>query len=265
MLVENVKGVNHEMFAIYAHIFIELYEALKEGEGHMDDVYDFLSSKYRGNSRKALDYFYVFLQKNKEYFIEDIEKNINEGYRRKILFNYWDKKGFDAKPIYHYVGLNPKNKEDRAEIFNYILDYYGGYEKLREKFLSEIPIGVPVHIDAGGYSIDYIVTGVDVDIIEPGSWDHNSYDGEIYYEMTGLINGDTSEVTLLTNGETYNIGDISTNKVDLDDSVVEKIGYEIFDTIRDYFDTFGEKYNVLGDLVDYKVVDEQEFNNNILK
>ena len=75
MLVENVKGVNHEMFAIYAHIFNELYEAFKEGEGHMDDVYDFLSSKYRGNSRKALDYFYVFLQKNKEYFLKDTQKS----------------------------------------------------------------------------------------------------------------------------------------------------------------------------------------------
>ena len=267
MINEDVKGVDVRMFALFAEVFDKLYYGLKSG--NMDEVYDELADVYTGSKRVSLDYFYNFLNKNKDHFIKEKESNLKEDYKKSLLFNYWDKKGFDSKPIYHYLGLNPKNKEDRAKIFKYILDYYGGYEKLRERFLSEIPMGVPVHIDAGGYSIDYIVTGVDVDIIKPGSWGNNTNDGEIFYEMTGLINGDTSEVTLLTNGETYNLSDLSYkfnhDEIDLDSSTVDEISYEISDVIRDYFDKIGEKYNVMGDMIDYQVVSSQKFNDSIIK
>jgi len=81
MLRENVTGVDYSMFALYAHIFNELHDAFMESESHMDDVYEFLSRKYRKeSSKKALNYFYNFLKQNKEHFTkkkESIDKKDN--------------------------------------------------------------------------------------------------------------------------------------------------------------------------------------------
>lgn len=260
MLRENVTGVDYSMFALYAHIFSELHDAFMESESHMDDVYQFLSRKYRKeSSKKALNYFYNFLKQNKEHFTKKKESIDESEYKRKLLHNYWDKKGIDSKPIYHFLGLNPRNKEDRKEIFYHKLSYFGSFENIKKLFLEQALTGKPVHIESGGYSIDYLVTGIDIEMFEPDSMMDMHHDGEIFYEMTGLINGDTSEVTLMTNGETYNIGDLSKGNTDLDDSVVEEIGYELSDAIREYFDNISVRYGIDGDLVDYEIVNNNSF------
>jgi hypothetical protein len=139
----------------------------------------------------------------------------------------------------------------------------GGIENIVKGFEEKVLTGRPVIIESGGYEIEYLVTGVDIDMFEPDSKMDMIHDGEIFYEMTGLINGDTSEVTLITNGETYNIGDLSRGDVDLNDSVVEEIGYELSDVIRDYFDKVGSLYSVDGDMIDYKVVSDEKFKSSI--
>jgi hypothetical protein len=261
MINEDVKGVDVRMFALFAEVFDKLLDALKEDK--MDEVYDELSEYYTGNKRLSLDYFYKFLKLNKDHFIKDKEPIKEEEYKKNFLHKYWDEKGFDAKPIYHYLGLNPRNKEDKKEIFYHKLSYLDGIENVVKGFEEKVLTGRPVIIESGGYEIEYLVTGVEVDIFEPDSKMDMIHDGEIFYEMTGLINGDTSEVTLLTNGETYNIGDLSRGDVDLNDSVVEEIGYELSDVIRDYFDKIGSLFSVDGDMIDYQVVSDEKFKSSI--
>jgi hypothetical protein len=261
MINEDVKGVDVRMFALFAEVFDKLLDALKEDK--MDEVYDELSEYYTGNKRLSLDYFYKFLKLNKDHFIKDKEPIKEEEYKKNFLHKYWDEKGFDAKPIYHYLGLNPRNKEDKKEIFYHKLSYLGGIENIVKGFEEKVLTGRPVIIESGGYEIEYLVTGVDIDMFEPDSQMDMTHDGEIFYEMTGLINGDTSEVTILTNGETYNIGDLSRGDVDLNDSVVEEIGYELSDVIRDYFDNIGSLFSVNGDMIDYQVVSDEKFKSSI--
>ena len=261
MINEDVKGVDVRMFALFAQVFDKLLDALKIGK--MDEVYDELSEYYTGHKRLSLDYFYKFLKLNKDHFIKDKEPIKEEEYKKNFLHKYWNEKGFDAKPIYHYLGLNPRNKEDKKEIFYHKLSYLGGIENIVKGFEEKVLTGRPVIIERGGYEIEYLVTGVDIDMFEPDSKMDMIHDGEIFYEMTGLINGDTSEVTLITNGETYNIGDLSRGDVDLNDSVVEEIGYELSDVIRDYFDKVGSLYSVDGDMIDYKVVSDEKFKSSI--
>jgi hypothetical protein len=261
MINEDVKGLDVRMFALFAEVFDKLLDALKEDK--MDEVYDELSEYYTGNKRLSLDYFYKFLKLNKDHFIKDKEPIKEEEYKKNFLHKYWDEKGFDAKPIYHYLGLNPRNKEDKKEIFYHKLSYLGGIENIVKGFEEKVLTGRPVIIESGGYEIEYLVTGVDVDMFEPDSKMDMIHDGEIFYEMTGLINGDTSEVTILTNGETYNIGDLSRGDVDLNDSVVEEIGYELSDVIRDYFDNIGSLFSVNGDMIDYQVVSDEKFKSSI--
>lgn len=261
MINEDVKGVDVRMFALFAEVFDKLLDALKIDK--MDEVYDELSEYYTGNKRLSLDYFYKFLKLNKDHFIKDKEPIKEEEYKKNFLHKYWDDKGFDAKPIYHYLGLNPRNKEDKKEIFYHKLSYLGGIENIVKGFKEKVLTGRPVIIESGGYVIEYLVTGVDIDMFEPDSHMDMLHDGEIFYEMTGLINGDTSEVTLLTNGETYNIGDLSRGDVDLNDSVIEEIGYELSDVIRDYFDKIGSLFSVDGDMIDYQVVSDEKFKSSI--
>jgi len=261
MINEDVKGLDVRMFALFAEVFDKLLDALKEDK--MDEVYDELSEYYTGNKRLSLDYFYKFLKLNKDHFIKDKEPIKEEEYKKNFLHKYWDEKGFDAKPIYHYLGLNPRNKEDKKEIFYHKLSYLGGIENIVKGFEEKVLTGRPVIIESGGYEIEYLVTGVDIDMFEPDSQMDMIHDGEIFYEMTGLINGDTSEVTILTNGETYNIGDLSRGDVDLNDSVVEEIGYELSDVIRDYFDKIGSLFSVDGDMIDYQVVSDEKFKSSI--
>ena len=261
MINEDVKGVDVRMFALFAEVFDKLLDALKIDK--MDEVYDELSEHYTGNKRLSLDYFYKFLKLNKDHFIKDKEPIKEEEYKKNFLHKYWDEKGFDAKPIYHYLGLNPASHEDKKEIFYHKLSYLGGIENIVKGFEEQVLTGRPVLIESGGYEIEYLVTGVDIDMFEPDSHMDMLHDGEIFYEMTGLINGDTSEVTLLTNGETYNIGDLSRGDVDLNDSVVEEIGYELSDVIRDYFDKIGSLFSIDGDMIDYQVVSDEKFKSSI--
>lgn len=261
MINEDVKGVDVRMFALFAEVFDKLLDGLKHG--NMDEVYQELSDYYSGSKRLSLDYFYKFLKLNKDHFLKEKEPIKESEYKKTFLHKYWDDKGFDAKPIYHYLGLNPRNKEDKKEIFYHKLSYLGGIENIVKGFKEKVLTGRPVIIESGGYEIEYLVTGVDIDMFEPDSHMDMLHDGEIFYEMTGLINGDTSEVTLLTNGETYNIGDLSRGDVDLDDSVIEEIGYELSDTIRDYFDKIGSLYSIDGDMIDYQVVSDEKFKSSI--
>lgn len=261
MINEDVKGVDVRMFALFAEVFDKLLDGLKHG--NMDEVYQELSDYYSGSKRLSLDYFYKFLKLNKDHFLKEKEPIKESEYKKTFLHKYWDDKGFDAKPIYHYLGLNPRNKEDKKEIFYHKLSYLGGIENIVKGFEEKVLTGRPVIIESGGYEIEYLVTGVDIDMFEPDSHMDMLHDGEIFYEMTGLINGDTSEVTLLTNGETYNIGDLSRGDVDLDDSVFEEIGYELSDTIREYFDKIGSLYSIDGDMIDYQVVSDEKFKSSI--
>lgn len=253
---EDDGSINVRMFALFAHVFDELFKGLQKGE--MDDTYEYLKKYYRGQNRIALEYFYEYLKKNKDKFVQK-DKTITEDYKKTLLHNYWDKKGLESNPIYHYLGLNPRDKEDRKKIFYYKLDYLGGIESAAKKFESEVLTGKPVTIHCGGYTIEYLVTSVDVDAIEPDSYPFGESDGEIYYEINGLINGDTSYVTLMTDGETYNIGDVANGTSNMDNDVAEEVGYEIGDCIRDYFDKIGEKYAMLGDSTDYHVVSGEKF------
>jgi len=263
MVYEDVKGVDVRMFSLFAEVFDKLVDALQKGK--MDEVYNELSDYYTGNKRISLDYFYKFLNINKDYFLKEKEtiKEQEEDYKKKFLYKHWDEKGFDANPIYHYIGLDPRNQEDRKKIFYYKLSYLGGIENIIKGFKEKVLTGRPVIIESGGYEIEFLVTGVDIDMFEPDSKMDMHHDGEIFYEMIGLINGDTSEVTLFTNGETYNIGDISKGDVDLNDSIIDEIGYEISDVIRNHFDDIGSLYNVYGDIMDYNVVSDKEFNSSI--
>ena len=43
--------------------------------------------------------------------------------------------------------------------------------------------------------------------------------------------------------------------------VVEEIGYEIGDVLRDYVDSITHSYGLDSDSIDYNVVSEQEFKN----
>ena len=186
-------------------------------------------------------------------------------HKQKLLYDFWDNKGLKSTPIYHYLGLDPKNRDDRKKIFNYKVDYLGGLEGVREKILTEITIGKPVKIDIGGYDLDYIVTDFNIEINNPDEHPYGSSDGEIYYEINGSINGETSYVELMTDGNTYNIGDLFKGNVDLDSGTIEEIRYEISDVIREYFDKITDKYGALGDMIDYNVVNSKEFQNNIVK
>jgi len=258
MVNENVKGVDVKMFALFADVFDKLLDGLKHDK--MDEVYQELSGMYSGTKRISLDYFYKFLKKNKSYFTNDQDVIQESNNKKEILFNYWNEKGIDSSPIYHYLGLNPKNKEDRKEIFNYKLEYLGGYDSIVEKFKKEVLTGEPVSIGPGGYEIEFLLTNIEVGILNPDDWPGGSYEHDVlFYEIDGLINGDTSYVTLITDGETHNIGEISRGEADIDNDVAEEIGYEISDAIRDYYDNLSYKYSMDCDVADYEVVRTDKF------
>ena len=77
------------------------------------------------------------------------------------------------------------------------------------------------------------------------------------------INGENSSVTLMNDGETYMLGDLWSNNDNVPESVkgvLDEIGYEIGDVLRDYVDSITHSYGLDSDSIDYNVVIEEEFN-----
>ena len=77
------------------------------------------------------------------------------------------------------------------------------------------------------------------------------------------INGENSSVTLMNDGETYMLGDLWSNNDNVPESVkgvLDEIGYEIGDVLRDYVDSITHSYGLDSDSIDYNVVMEEEFN-----
>ena len=256
IIKENYTGVDIRMFALFSHIFSILIKSLKQGT--MDKDYQVLSIKYKDTqTQKPLDYFYEFIIKNQEQFLKS-EENLQEGDTKKeTLFKYWDDKGIDAKPIYHYLDLDDSNSDDTETIFDYKLEYFGGLENMMKVLEDRLEIGKPFRYFSGGYEINGIIISFNTETSKVKG-------KEIYYEVDAVINGETSSVTLLTTGEDYMLGDLWNNNTDLDEGIVEEIGYEIGDVLRNYVDS--KIYNILGflcDTTDYNVVGGEEFKKSV--
>ena len=265
---ENYTGVDIKMFALFADIFSDLVKGLNND--NLDEVYDELYELYNGtNKQRPLDYFYQFLIKNKEHFLYD-EKNLQEGdIKKETLFKYWDDKGVESTPIYHYLGLDSSNKEDKDKILTYKIEYFGGIHNLYEKIKKELKVGEPFSYVQAGYEIEGIISKVIMDVYTgqthpPLSSDISEYN--VYYDVMVTINGENSSVTLMNDGETYMLGDLWDNNDNVPESVkgvVEEIGYEIGDVLRDYVDSITQPYGLDSDSIDYNVVTQDDFNINI--
>lgn len=259
MISEQYSGVDVKMFALFADVFGELVKGLELGM--MDEVYSELQKKYKGTKKLIpLDYFYDFLIKNGDYFLRDSEQLSENDQTKSTLFKYWDDKGIEAKPIYHYLNLDDSNKDDRKKILSYKIEYFGGIGKLYDLIKQKLNIGKPVTITSGGYEIEAFLNDINMDIYTGDThplFDTTSY--LAYYDVEFIINEDNSRVTLLTDGETYNFNELGNNP-ELADSVVEEIGYEIGDVLRDYVDEITHPYGLDSDSVDFKVVSEEDFN-----
>ena len=177
--------------------------------------------------------------------------------KRDILFKYWNDKGQDAKPIYHYLGLD-KDK-DSIEILKYIIEYNGGLQKYHSKIKSLLLTGEPVIIDTGGYTIEYLLTEIKfLDSFE------DARINPVGYDIDGLINGDTSSVTLFITGEEYNLGELQTahnnsHFIGMEEHDVEELMYEIGDVIRLYYDDITEMYGAVNDSADWNIIDGTTF------
>ena len=259
MVHEQYTGVDVKMFALFSDVFSELIKGLELGM--MDEVYKELHKKYQGTKKLIpLDYFYDFLIKNGDYFLRDSKQLSENDQTKSTLFKYWDDKGIEAKPIYHYLNLDDSNKDDRKKILSYKIEYFGGIGKLYAAIKQKLNIGKPVTITSGGYEREAFLKDVNMDIYTGDThplFDSISY--LAYYDVEFISNQDNSQVTLLTNGETYDFNELGTNP-ELADSVVEEIGYEIGDVLRDYVDEITRPYGLDSDSVDFKVVSEVDFN-----
>jgi hypothetical protein len=250
------------MFALFADVFNDLVKGLNVGM--MDEVYQDLSQKYEGTQKQLpLEYFYDFLNKNKDYFSKK-EESLQENEKQKdLLFKYWNEKGVESKPIYHYLGLDSSNKEDRDKILTYKIEYFGGIHNLYEKIKKELKVGEPFSYVQAGYEIEGIISEVTMDIYTGQTNHPNTSEYNTYYDVMVTINGDNSSVTLMNDGETYMIGDLWDNNDNVPESVkgvVEEIGYEIGDVLRDYVDSITQNYGLDSDSIDYNVVTQDDFN-----
>ena len=268
-LLENIVheryiGVDIKMFALFADIFSDLIKGLKMGM--LDEVYQDLSQKYEGTKKQLpLEYFYDFLIKNKDYFSKE-EESLQENEKQKdLLFKYWDDKGVESTPIYHYLGLDSSNREDREKILTYKIEYFGGIYNVYEKIKKELKVGEPFNYTQAGYEIEGIISEVTMDIYT-GQTNHILSDNSeyvAYYDVMVTINGENSSVTLMNDGETYMLGDLWSNNDNVPESVkgvLDEIGYEIGDVLRDYVDSITHSYGLDSDSIDYNVVMEEEFN-----
>ena len=261
---ERYSGVDIKMFALFADIFSDLIKGLKMGM--LDEVYQDLSQKYEGTKKQLpLKYFYDFLIKNKDYFSKE-EETLQENEKQKdLLFKYWDDKGVESTPIYHYLGLDSSNREDREKILTYKIEYFGGIYNVYEKIKKELKVGEPFSYTQAGYEIEGIISEVTMDIYT-GQTNHILSDKSeyvAYYDVMVTINGDNSSVTLMNDGETYMLGDLWNNDDNVPESVkgvVEEIGYEIGDVLRDYVDSITHSYGLDSDSIDYNVVTQDDFN-----
>jgi len=261
---ERYSGVDIKMFALFADIFSDLIKGLKMGM--LDEVYQDLSQKYEGTKKQLpLKYFYDFLIKNKDYFSKE-EETLQENEKQKdLLFKYWDDKGVESTPIYHYLGLDNSNREDKAKILSYKIEYFGGIYNVYEKIKKELKVGEPFSYTQAGYEIEGIISEVTMDIYT-GQTNHILSDKSeyvAYYDVMVTINGDNSSVTLINDGETYMIGDLWNNDDNVPESVkgvVEEIGYEIGDVLRDYVDSITHSYGLDSDSIDYNIVNQNSFN-----
>ncbi len=261
---ERYSGVDIKMFALFADIFSDLIKGLKMGM--LDEVYQDLSQKYEGTKKQLpLKYFYDFLIKNKDYFSKE-EETLQENEKQKdLLFKYWDDKGVESTPIYHYLGLDSSNREDKAKILSYKIEYFGGIYNVYEKIKKELKVGEPFNYTQAGYEIEGIISEVTMDIYT-GQTNHILSDKSeyvAYYDVMVTINGDNSSVTLINDGETYMIGDLWNNDDNVPESVkgvVEEIGYEIGDVLRDYVDSITHSYGLDSDSIDYNIVNQNSFN-----
>ena len=261
---ERYSGVDIKMFALFADIFSDLIKGLKMGM--LDEVYQDLSQKYEGTKKQLpLKYFYDFLIKNKDYFSKE-EETLQENEKQKdLLFKYWDDKGVESTPIYHYLGLDSSNKEDREKILSYKIEYFGGIYNVYEKIKKELKVGEPFNYTQAGYEIEGIISEVTMDIYT-GQTNHILSDKSeyvAYYDVMVTINGDNSSVTLINDGETYMLGDLWNNDDSVPESVkgvVEEIGYEIGDVLRDYVDSITHSYGLDSDSIDYNIVNQNSFN-----
>ena len=261
---ERYSGVDIKMFALFADIFSDLIKGLKMGM--LDEVYQDLSQKYEGTKKQLpLEYFYDFLIKNKDYFSKE-EETLQENEKQKdLLFKYWDDKGVESTPIYHYLGLDSSNREDKAKILSYKIEYFGGIYNVYEKIKKELKVGEPFSYTQAGYEIEGIISEVTMDIYT-GQTNHILSDKSeyvAYYDVMVTINGDNSSVTLMNDGETYMLGDLWNNDDNVPESVkgvVEEIGYEIGDVLRDYVDSITHSYGLDSDSIDYNIVNQNSFN-----
>ena len=258
---ERYSGVDIKMFALFADIFSDLIKGLKMGM--LDEVYQDLSQKYEGTKKQLpLEYFYDFLIKNKDYFSKE-EESLQENEKQKdLLFKYWDDKGVESTPIYHYLGLDSYNKEDKAKILSYKIEYFGGIYNVYEKIKKELKVGEPFNYTQAGYEIEGIISEVTMDIYT-GQTSLLSSQYVAYYDVMVTINGENSSVTLMNDGETYMLGDLWSNDDNVPESVkgvLDEIGYEIGDVLRDYVDSITHSYGLDSDSIDYNVVMEEEFN-----
>ena len=260
MVHEQYTGVDVKMFALFSDVFSELIKGLELGI--MDEVYEDLRIKYKDTKKLIpLNYFYKFLIKNGDYFLRDSEQLSENDQTKSTLFKYWDEKGVESKPIYHYLNLDDSNKDDRKKILSYKIEYFGGIGKLFDLIKQKLNIGKPVIITSGGYEMEVFLNDISMDIYT-GNTQHPLFDTQsyvAYYDVEFIINEDNSQVTLMTNGETYDFNELGKNS-ELADSVVDEIGYEIGDVLRDYVDEITDPYGLDSDSVDFKVVGEEDFN-----
>ena len=261
MIHEDLSGVDVRMFALYSDVFSKLYKGLEIGM--LDEVFADLKGQYEGGKGIALVYFYIFLQKNEDHFLNK-DKTLKESDLKKdTLFKYWDDKGETANPIYHYLDLD--KDRDEKEILNYKIEYNGGVSKLYDKVESLLLTGKPVIIESGGYEIEYLLTHItfeghsDSTVITPEDTNYHikKYDS-LYYTINGVINGDTSSVTLITTGEDYNLGELYTahynsEHIGMEENEVEEVMYEIGDAIRSYYNDITEMYSMYNDSVDWRM------------
>jgi hypothetical protein len=260
---ERYSGVDIKMFALFADIFSDLIKGLKMGM--LDEVYQDLSQKYEGTKKQLpLEYFYDFLIKNKDYFSKE-EESLQENEKQKdLLFKYWDDKGVESTPIYHYLGLDSSNREDKAKILAYKIEYFGGIYNVYEKIKKELKVGEPFNYTQAGYEIEGIISEVTMDIYT-GQTNHILSDTSeyvAYYDVMVTINGENSSVTLMNDGETYMLGDLWSNNDNVPESVkgvLDEIGYEIGDVLRDYVDSITQPYGLDSDSIDYNIVNENSF------
>jgi len=261
MVHEQYTGVDVKMFALFSDVFSELIKGLELGM--MDEVYEDLRIKYKDTKKLIpLNYFYEFLIKNGDYFLRDSEQLSENDQTKSTLFKYWDDKGIEAKPIYHYLNLDDSNKDDRKKILSYKIEYFGGIGKLFDLIKQKLNIGKPVIITSGGYEMEVFLNEVNMDIYT-GNTNHPLFDNDTsylaYYDVEFIINEDNSQVTLMTDGETYDFNELGKNP-ELADSVVDEIGYEIGDVLRNYVDEITHPYGLDSDSVDFKGVSEEDFN-----